>query len=41
MYAHECIIVPIRMHYRVSTPKTIEFKSKLGFNQDDITFTKE
>ena len=29
------------MHYRVSTPKIIELKSKLGFNQYDITFTKE
>ena len=34
------------MHYntcncRVSTPKSIEFISKLGFNQYDITLTKE
>ena len=29
------------MHCRVSTPKTIEFRSKLGFNQYDITLTKE
>ena len=29
------------MHCRVSTPKTIKFKSKLGFNQYDITLTKE
>ena len=29
------------MHCRVSTSKTIEFKSKLGFNQYDITLTKE
>ena len=41
MYAHECIIIPIIMHCRVSTPKSIEFKSKLGFNQFDITLTKE
>ena len=41
MYAHECIIIPIIMHCRVSTPKSIEFKSKLGFNQYDITLTKE
>ena len=40
MYAHECIIIPIVMHCRVSTPKSIEFKSKLGFNQFDITLTK-
>ena len=25
------------MHCRVSTPKSIEFRSKLGFNQYDIT----
>ena len=41
MYAHECIIIPIIMYCRVSTPKTIEFKSKVGFNQYDITLTKE
>ena len=29
------------MHSRVSTPKAIEFRSKLGFNQYDITLTKE
>ena len=29
------------MHCRVSTPKSIEFRSKLGFNQYDITSTKE
>ena len=29
------------MHCRVSTSKTIKFKSKLGFNQYDITLTKE
>ena len=26
---------------RVSTPETIKFRSKLGFNQYDITLTKE
>ena len=41
MYAHECIIIPIIMHCRVSTPKSIEFRSKLGFKQYDITLTKE
>ena len=41
MYAHECIIIPIIMYCRLSTPKTIEFKSKVGFNQYDITLTKE
>ena len=29
------------MPCRVSTPKSIEFRSKLGFNQYDITLTKE
>ena len=41
MYAHEWIIIPVTMHVRVSTPKTIEFKSKLGFNQYDIILTKK
>ena len=41
MYTHECIIIPVIMHCRVSTPKSIEFRSKLGFNQYDITLTKE
>ena len=29
------------MHCRISTPKSIECRSKLGFNQYDITLTKE
>ena len=29
MYAHECIAIPLIMHCRVSTPKSIEFRSKL------------
>ena len=29
------------MHCRVATPKSIEFRSKLGFKQYDITLTKE
>ena len=29
------------MHCRVSTPTSIEFRSKLGFNQYDITLTEE
>ena len=33
--------IPIIMHCRVSTPKTVKFKSKLEFNQYDITLTKE
>ena len=41
MYAHECIIISITMHCRVATSKSIEFRSKLAFNQYDITLTKE
>ena len=43
MNARECILIPVIMHCRVSTPKLIEFKlgSKLGFNQHDTTLTKE
>ena len=40
-YDHECIIIPVIMHCRVSTPKVFEFKSKLRFNQYDGTLTKE
>ena len=29
------------MHCRISTLKLIEFRSKLGFNQYNITLTKE
>ena len=29
------------MHCKVSTPKPIEFRSKLGFKQHDIVLTKE
>ena len=40
MYVHECIIIiPVIMHCRVSTPKSIEFRSNLGLNQYDITFS--
>ena len=41
MHAHECIMIPIIMNCRVATPKSIEFRSKLGFNQYHITLTKE
>ena len=41
MYAHECIIIHVIMHRRVPTPKSIEFRSKLEFNQYDIKLTKE
>ena len=29
------------MHSKVSTPEAIEFRSKLGFNQHDISLSKE
>ena len=29
------------MHCGVATPKSVEFKSRLGFNQYDITLKKE
>ena len=41
MYSHECIIIPILRNCRVSTPKSVVFRSKLGFNQYNITLTKE
>ena len=41
LYALECIIIPIMMNCRVSTSKSIEFRSKLGFDQYDITLAKE
>ena len=36
MYAHECIIIPVIMHCGVSTPKSIEFRSKLVFKCNRI-----
>ena len=41
LYSRKSIIIPVIMHSRVSTPKSIEFRSKLGFKQYDITLTKE
>ena len=41
MYTHEVIIKPIITSCRVSTPETIEFRSKLGFTQHDVILTKE
>ena len=34
-------IIPIIMHCRITSLKSIEFKNRLGFNQHDITLTKE
>ena len=41
MYTHEDILTPIIMHCKVSTPKPIGFRAKLGFKQHDIILTKE
>ena len=41
MYLYECIIISVIMHGRVITPKSIEFRSKLRFNQYDKILTKE
>ena len=41
VYTHEDIIMPIIMSCRASTPEAIEFRSKLGFKQNDIIQSKE
>ena len=41
VYNHEDIITIIIMQCRVSTPRATEFRSGLGFNQHNITITKE
>ena len=41
MYAHEGIIAPIIIGCRVATPKSIEFRSKLGLDQSKIILTKK
>ena len=41
MHTYEDIIMSITMICRVSTPKAIEFRSKLGFKQHDIILSKE
>ena len=38
---HEDIIMLIIMTYRVSTPETIQFRSKLGCKQHDLILSKE
>ena len=38
VYTHEGITMPIIMS---STPEAIEFRSKLGYNQHDMTLSKE
>ena len=39
VYAREHVVIPIIMGSR--SPKAIEFRSKLGFNQSDVTLKKE
>ena len=41
MYTQKDIMVLIIMSCRVSTPKAIEFRSKLRFKQHDIKITEE
>ena len=41
VHTFEDIIMSITMICRVSTPKAIEFRSKLGFKQHDIILSKE
>ena len=41
MYAHEGIITPIMIGYKVATSRSIEFRSKLGLDQNKIILTKE
>ena len=41
MYTREDIIMIIIMHCRVSIPEAVEFKTRLGFNQHDLTMVKE
>ena len=39
VYVHKDVVIPVIMGGR--SPKAIEFRSKLGFNQYDITLRKE
>ena len=41
MYVHEDISIPIIMQSRLSDPKTIKFRSDLGFNQINLILKKE
>ena len=41
MYVHEDILIPIIMQSRLSDPKTINFRSDLGFNQINLILKKE
>ena len=41
MYTRDDIIAHIIMSCRIRTPESIEFGSKLGFNQHDIILSRE
>ena len=41
MYVYEHILIPIIMQSRLSDPKTIKFRSDLGFNQINLILKKE
>ena len=41
MYVREDILIPIIMQSRLSDPKTIKFRSDLGFNQINLILKKE
>ena len=41
MYASEDILIPIIMQWKLSDPKTIKFRSDLGFSQINLALKKE
>ena len=41
MYTHEDITIPITMHCRTASSKSIKFENSLGFSQYDIILTEE
>ena len=41
MYTHERIMTPIMIGYKVPTSRSIEFRSKLGLDQNKMILTKE
>ena len=41
MYVHEDILSTIIMQSRLSDPKTVKFRSDLGFNQINLILKKE
>ena len=41
MYVYKDILVPVIMQSRLSDPKTIKFRSDLGFNQISLMLKKE